>query len=113
MIELCGEAGLPTPEFEERQGSFVLTIWRDWLTGETLAQLQINEWQMLALTFLKANRRISNPEYQKLASTTKKTATRDLGDLRKRGVVEQRGERGPGVHYVLASKRDKKGTMGT
>jgi len=113
MIELCGEAGLPAPEFEERQGSFVLTIWRDWLTGETLAQLQINERQMLALTFLKANRRISNPEYQKLASTTKKTATRDLGDLRKKGVVEQRGERGPGVHYVLASKRDKKGTMGT
>jgi len=65
------------------------------------------------LGFLKTNRRISNPEYQKLAKTTKKTATRDLADLREKGVVEQRGEHGPGVHYVLASKRDKKGTMGT
>jgi predicted HTH transcriptional regulator len=113
MIELCGEAGLPAPDFEQRQGSFVLTIWRDWLTTEALSQLQLNERQILALTFLKSNRRISNPEYQRLASTTKKTATRDLGDLREKGVIEQRGERGPGVHYVLASKRDRKGTMGT
>jgi predicted HTH transcriptional regulator len=113
MIDLCCLASLPAPEFELRQGCFILTLWRDWLTDEALAQLQLNERQTLALGFLKANRRISNPEYQKLTKTTKKTATRDLGDLREKGVVEQRGDRGPGVHYVLASKRDKKGTMGT
>jgi predicted HTH transcriptional regulator len=113
MIKVCLAASLPAPTFEQRQGSFIVTLWRDWLTGKALVQLQLNERQTLALGFLKTNRRISNPEYQKLAKTTKKTATRDLADLREKGVVEQRGERGPGVHYVLASKRDKKRTMGT
>ncbi len=112
MIDFCREAGLPAPDFGQRQGSFVLTLWRDWLTGEALAELQLNERQTLALGFLKAHRRISNPEYQKLTKTTKKTATRDLGDLREKGVVEQRGDRGPGVHYMLAGKRDKKGDNG-
>jgi len=113
MIELCREAGLPAPEFALRAGCFVLTIWRDWLTGEVLAGLILNERQLLALAFVKTNGRISNPEYQYLAQTTKKTATRDLTDLKLKGVVEQRGHRGPGVHYILARKRDTKGTMET
>ena len=41
-----------------------------------------------------------------LAKTTKKTATRDSMDLKARGIVEQFGHRGPGVHCVLARKRD-------
>ena len=113
MIQLCHEAGLPTPGFAIRAGSFVLTIWRDWLTEEALAGLNLNERQLLALTFLKTNGRVSNPEYQELAKTTKKTATRDLMDLKDKGIVEQIGHRGPGVHYVLARKRDTKGTMET
>jgi predicted HTH transcriptional regulator len=113
MVELCIEAGLPSPDFDLRQGSFVLTLWRDWLTDEAVAGLNLNARQLLALTFLKTNRRISNPDYQKLAKTTKKTATRDLADLKEKGIVEQRGSHGPGVHYVLAGKRDRKGTMGT
>ena len=32
MIELCREAGLPEPQFEQRSGFFVVTLWRDWLT---------------------------------------------------------------------------------
>jgi len=113
MIELCHEAGLPAPEFALRAGSFVLTLWRDWLTDEVLNGLDLNERQLLALAFLKTNGRVSNPEYQKQAKTTKKTATRDLMDMKRKGIVEQVGLRGPGVHYVLASKRDTKGTMET
>ena len=37
MIELCRDAGLPEPQFEQRSGSFVITLWRDWLTMEVLA----------------------------------------------------------------------------
>lgn len=45
MIELCREAGLPEPVFELRAGSFVITLWRDWLTDEALAGLGLNACQ--------------------------------------------------------------------
>lgn len=113
MIELCREVGLPAPDFALRAGSFVLTLWRDWLTDEALADLGLNERQQKALVWLKTQQRISNPDYQKLTGATKKTATRDLLDLKHKGVVDQRGTRGPGVHYVIGRKRDKTGTMET
>lgn len=34
-------------------------------------------------------------------------------DLVDKGVLDQRGTRGPGVHYVLAMNRNKIGTKGT
>lgn len=107
MIALCNEAGLPEPQFELRAGSFVVTLWRDWLTDEILADSNLNERQMRAIAYLKTHRRISNTDYQQVTSAIKKTATRDLSDLKEKGLVEQRGSRGPGVHYVLARKRDK------
>jgi ATP-dependent DNA helicase RecG len=91
----------------------VLTLWRDWLTARALDGLSLNARQRLAVTHLKAHGRISNPEYQELTAAIKKTATRDLQDLKEKGVVEQVGTRGPGVHYVLTKRRDKKGTKGT
>jgi len=113
MIELCLEAGLPEPQFEQRSGSFILTLWRDWLTDQVLTELDLNERQRRALVYLKTNGKISNTEYQRVANAIKKTATRDLNDLKQKGVLEQIGSRGAGVHYILAKKRDIMGTMGT
>lgn len=113
VIAKCREAGLPEPEFSQDGDQFTVRIWRDWLTPTFLDHLSLNERQTLAIAYLKRHERISNLEYQALAKTTKKTATRDLSDLKARGLVEQRGERGPGVHYVLIQKRDIMGTMGT
>ncbi|MDP2816113.1 MAG: ATP-binding protein, partial [Rectinemataceae bacterium] len=45
IIELCSEAGLPEPKFEQRGGSFVITLWRDWLTKETIDEIGLNERQ--------------------------------------------------------------------
>jgi ATP-dependent DNA helicase RecG len=104
MIELCREAGLPEPDFELRAGSFVITLWRNWLTDEVLTQLDINDRQRLALAYLKTHGKISNTEYQQVASAIKKTASRDLNDLKEKGLVEQKGSRGPGVHYILVKK---------
>ena len=56
------------------------------------------------VTAIKVHGKISSAEYQQVAGAIKKTATRDLNDLKKKGVVEQRGNRGPGVHYILAKK---------
>jgi hypothetical protein len=113
MIELCREAGLPEPAFEQRSGFFVVTLCRDWLTSDVLAEMGLNERQKQAVDYLKIHGKISNPDYQQVAETTKKTATRDLADLKNRKIVDQVGSRGPGVHYVLRRKGAKMGTMGT
>lgn len=113
MIKFCTEAGLPEPQFRSEGEHFVTTIWRDWLTEDVLTGLGLNERQTKAVKYIKIHGKISNPEYQEETGATKKTATRDLSDLKSQNVVEQVGERGPGVHYILRKNRDKMGTTGT
>jgi ATP-dependent DNA helicase RecG len=113
MVELCREAGLPEPDYEIRQGSFVLTLWKDWLTGIILKELGLNKRQLKAIAFLKEHGKMSNADYRTVAVAIRKTATRDLDELVEKGILERQGSRGPGVSYVLIKKRDKKGTMGT
>jgi predicted HTH transcriptional regulator len=95
---------LPEPDFIMRGGEFTTTVWRNWLTAEVLAGYSLNERQKQALTYLKTNGKIFNKEYQSVTGAIKKTATRDLNDLKEKGVIEQIGNKGPGVHYVLARK---------
>ena len=113
MIERCRDAHLPSPDFEERAGLFVITLWRDWLTDDVLAGFDLNERQKKAAIYLKTHGKISNSDYQKVTNCIKKTATRDLKDLKEKGVIKQVGHRGPGVHYVIPKKGDTMGTMGT
>jgi predicted HTH transcriptional regulator len=110
--ESLGHA-LPEPSFGGNQpGEFGTTIWRDWLTDEVMAGFGLNDRQRSAIAFLKTRGRISNPEYQEVAKTTKKTSSRDLADLRRKGIVEQTGIRGRGVHYVLAGMGTRRGQWG-
>jgi predicted HTH transcriptional regulator len=104
MIRESLEHDLPEPDFAMRGGEFTTTIWRDRLTPEVLAGYNLNERQMKAIVYLKVHGKISNKDYQVATSAIKKTATRDLLDLKEKGVVEQIGTKGPGVHYVLVKK---------
>ena len=115
LPEVIREAivNLPKPDFAQHGGEFTITLWRDWLTDQIMAALALNDRQRHALVYLMSHGKISNVEYQKVANAIKKTATRDLNDLKEKGLIEQVGHRGPGVHYVLLKKRDKMGTMGT
>jgi predicted HTH transcriptional regulator len=117
MIALLREAGLPEPEFRQDGGMFVQTLWRDWLTAEVQAGLDLNDRQRKGVLEVKARGRIGNTEYQRLTGAIKKTATRDLDDLVEKGVLEKSGTTGRGTHYVLARSRarkgDIKGTKGT
>ncbi len=113
MIARLRDAGLPEPEFRQEAGTFVQTLWRDRLTIEALASLDLRERQKKAIDFVRANSRIGNAEYQQLAGVIKKTASRDLDDLVAKGVFERSGTTGRGTHYVLARKGDIKGTKGT
>jgi predicted HTH transcriptional regulator len=102
MIELCREAGLPEPQFEQRGGFFVVTLWRDWLTHEVLTGLNLNERQLKAVAYLKTHREITNSVYQLEFTASKRTASRDLDDMIIRGILDKVGTTGKGVHYRLA-----------
>ncbi len=112
MIRLCRDEGLPEPDFEQRGGEFVVTIWRDWLTDDVLNSLGLNDRQRKGIALAKQQGEISNQDYQKETGTIRKTAARDLDELVRKGLLEKKGA-GRGVHYVLVRKRDKNGTIGT
>lgn len=99
MIELCREAALPEPSFELRAGSFVITLWRDWLTEAALAGFNLNGRQIHAIAYIKKNQIITNSIYQSEFNASKRTASRDLEDLLSKGLLEKVGTTGKGVHY--------------
>jgi predicted HTH transcriptional regulator len=110
MIRESVEHSLPEPDFEQRAGDFVTTVWRDWLTETILSAFDLNERQRRAIGHLKLTRRITSNEYQKLAGANPRTATRDLDDLTGKGLLHKVGKAGRGIHYVLHGKPDKNRT---
>jgi hypothetical protein len=112
MIELFREAGLPEPQFEQRNGSFVTTLWRDWLTDKILAELDLNERQIKALPVIRQQRHLTNSEYQTITGATRPTAKRDLEELVRKGVVVPKGS-GRGARYELFKKRLINGSNGS
>jgi len=113
MIRLCLESGLPEPDFEQHDNQFVVTIWRDWLTAEVLAETGLSERQMEAVVHIKVHGRITNKDYRDLTGTIIRTASRDLEDLVSKKVLRKVGVTGRNVHYVLARKQDIKRTNRT
>ena len=105
MIELCLEAGLPEPDFEQRSGSFVVTLWRDWLTAMVIAELNLNQRQIQGIMHVKISGRISTGEYRSLTNTSESTALRELRQLTKLGVLDRVGTSGRAAHYVVAKAK--------
>ncbi len=100
MIDQSRDAGLPAPTFEPHEAEFVTTLWRDWLTPEIVAALDLNERQSRAFAHIGMRRRITIGEYMDLVKCPRRTAGHDLGDLVSRGVLRRAG-RGRGTHYDL------------
>jgi predicted HTH transcriptional regulator len=113
MIALCTKAELPEPDFKQVGGQFVVTLWRDWLTDDVLASLDINDRQKKALQQMKISKRMNNSEYQYITGAIKKTSSRDLDDLVTKKILVKSGTTGRGVTYELGKKRDIKGTKET
>lgn len=104
MIRESRAHALPEPVFEQREGVFISTIWRDWLTERVMAGLNLNDRQKSAVVFLKAHGHITNAQYQALGGGSRRTALRELAALAQRGIISLAG-RGRGARYVLAVKR--------
>ncbi len=54
-----------------------------------------------AINYLQKKGKITSKEYQKLVRVSDSTATKDLDELEKLGLIEQIGKTGRGVHYVF------------
>lgn len=104
MIARCREASLPEPDFEQRAGQWVVTLWRDWLTEEVIDALKLNDRQVAGLKLLKMERKITTMEYQKFVGCSRRTAARDLDELLEKGVIARKGA-GRGAHYVMQRNR--------
>jgi len=81
IIDECNAAGLPEPELAERFGGFMVTLFKDRFLEEQLQQLGLNERQIKAVLYVKEKGKITNGEYQKINSVSKRTATNDLSEL--------------------------------
>ncbi|MBW2346175.1 MAG: hypothetical protein JRF53_19710 [Deltaproteobacteria bacterium] len=101
MIRLCRETGSPEPDFEQRGNQFMVTLWRDWLTDVILAGFNLNERQLLGIACLRSEGRLTSSKYQELTDISRQTATRDMEDMVKKGILERHGER-RGTFYVKA-----------
>lgn len=106
MIRESVGHGLSEPGFALRPGEFVATVWRDWLTTETVAALGLNERQLKAVAQVRATGRITNREYRKLTGAIDRTAQRDLAGLIEKGLLLRRGATGRSAHYAFALKPD-------
>jgi len=104
IIDSCQKQNLPIPIFEEYQGFRV--IFRKPYAKEELRKLGLNERQIKAVEYVEKRGSITNREYQKLTLVSRKTATRDLTDLVKRGIFNIVGRGKREIKYTLLLRHD-------
>lgn len=103
MIKQCRENSLPEPEFEQKMGSFITTIWRDVYTDKYLGRFELNERQRRTIKYMKQHVRITSGEYQKMFNVSRQTVNRDTSKLIDYGLIERKG-RGKETYYALRHK---------
>ena len=79
----------------------VLDMNKDRVTKEKYGQIGLSSRQTKAIKFINENGKITNKDYQKLCIVSPSTAKRDLQDMVDKNVIEQVGEKGKYIHYLL------------
>ncbi|MEI9913236.1 MAG: ATP-binding protein [Bacteroidota bacterium] len=101
MFEACSKAGLPEPEIKEVEGGIEVTFLKDIFTEDFLDKQDLNPRQIRAVLYVKEQGSITNAKYQEINKVSKPTATRDLQELNRKEILENRGKKGAGAIYVL------------
>lgn len=110
IIETCIESGISEPLIEEEQGGLSITFLKNIYTREFLINYGLEERHIEATLFIKANKQITNKEYQELFKVSKRTATNDLQLLLEKNLILKVGSTGKGTYYTL--RRGKGATNG-
>ena len=100
IIRLCREQELPDPAFNNWQGGVRVTFLKDPYTPDQLRKIGLNERQIKAVLYVKEYGQIGNTEYQELTGVKERTATSELGDLVKKGILIRIGTTGRGTRYA-------------
>ena len=100
IIDTCKSAELPEPELIERDGGFMVTLFKNNLTEEQLKKLGLNQRQIKAVLYVKEKGRITNNEYQTINEISDRTSSRELENLKQMGVFKKIGDK-KGAYYEL------------
>jgi ATP-dependent DNA helicase RecG len=103
ILTSFADAGLPEPEFQTDAWGLTLTMQKDIFTEEYLAQMGLNERQLLVIPYLRKQGSISKREYQDLGSVSARTALYDLTALVNKDVLVRIGT-GKSSRYSFSSK---------
>lgn len=95
------EAGMPLPTFTPEPERFRLTFHREVFAADRLKNMGLSERQILAVAHTKTHETISNAEYQTITGVSKRTATRELNELKEKNVLVVEGVGGRGTVYRL------------
>jgi len=104
IIESCKEAGLPEPELTEREGGFLVTLFKNNLTEEQLMKLGLNTRQIKAVQYVKERGRITNKKYQEMNEVSRNTASSELKELENRFSILINKGQGAGSFYELIAQ---------
>lgn len=104
IIETCKEAGLPEPELTERDGGFLVTLFKDNLSEEQLVKLGLNARQIKAVQYVKERGRITNKEYQEMNEVSRNTASSELKELENGFSLLINKGQGAGSFYELIAQ---------
>ncbi|MDD2334499.1 MAG: ATP-binding protein [Mesotoga sp.] len=103
MIEECRAHKLPDPIFREESGGFSVSLFN----SSYISELQIpglTPRQKKIVGFVIKNGSITNEQCRELTEVSKATATRDLADLVKKGVLDQKGSSRKTSYYTMMSR---------
>ncbi|GHU78754.1 hypothetical protein FACS1894145_1490 [Bacteroidia bacterium] len=105
IIDTCKEAELPEPELTERDGGFLVTLFKNNLNEEQLKKLGLNERQVDAILFYRAKGEITTSEYAAKYNVSDRTARRDLSELVERQLIKNKGDTN-NSKYIFACLSD-------
>lgn len=79
----------------------VIKLSSDRSMKEKYGQIGLNSRQIKAIGYIKENGKITNKEYQELCDVSASTSKRDLQEMVDKKVLNQIGEKGQAIHYLL------------
>ena len=80
------------PELKEKEGGFIVTLFKDRFSKEELQLLGLNERQIDALLFYKDKKEITSSEYAERYKISDRTARRDLSELVEKKLLANKGD---------------------
>jgi ATP-dependent DNA helicase RecG len=85
----------------EKEGGFIVTLFKDKFSEEQLLRLGLNDRQIKTVLYAKERGKITNKDYQEINHISKRTAAYELVELVETyKIFQQRGE-SVGTYYEI------------